>query len=201
VTIPIETGGVARPVTVYGTPVLHRPCAPVTGFGARLRDLVADLFASMAAAEGVGLAANQIGVDARVFVFDCPDADGVRRAGYVVNPTLELTGSTSSTFARTGTLVEDLEGCLSIPTQYATLARPATARVTGFDVRGRAVAVSGTGTLARCLQHEYDHLDGIVFVDRLPPGSRAEVLAAHEQLAATGDLPAWSAGAAGHRSG
>jgi peptide deformylase len=198
VSVPIETGGVARPVTVYGTPVLHRPCAPVVEFGPRLRELVADLFASMAAAEGVGLAANQIGVDARVFVYDCPDADGVRHAGYVVNPTLEVTGTTRSAFARAGTFVDDLEGCLSIPTQYATLARPATARVTGVDVRGRPVAVSGTGTLARCLQHEYDHLDGIVFVDRLTEEGRREVLAAHERLAASGDLPAWSAGA-GHR--
>jgi peptide deformylase len=196
---PIETGGVARPVTVFGTPVLHRPCAPVTEFGTRLRDLVADMFASMAAAEGVGLAANQIGVDARVFVYDCPDADGVRHAGYVVNPGLEVTGTTRSAFARSGTVVEDVEGCLSIPTQYATLARPARARVTGFDVRGRPVAVSGTGTLARCLQHEYDHLDGIVFVDRLNEGDRREVLTAHERLAASGGLPAWSAGAAGDR--
>jgi peptide deformylase len=198
VSVPIETGGVARPVTVYGTPVLHRRCAPVVEFGPRLRELVADMFASMAAAEGVGLAANQIGVDARVFVFDCPDADGVRHVGYVVNPGIEVTGTTRSAFARAGTVVEDVEGCLSIPTQYATLARPASARVTGVDVQGRPVAVSGTGTLARCLQHEYDHLDGIVFVDRLDEGGRREVLAAHERLAAAGDLPAWSAGA-GHR--
>jgi peptide deformylase len=122
----------------------------------------------------------------------------VRRAGYVVNPVLEVTGSPSSVFARAGTLVTDLEGCLSVPTQYTELARPATARVTGVDVRGRPVAVAGTGTLARCLQHEYDHLDGIVFVDRLSEASRREVLAAHERLAAVGDLPAWSAGA-GHR--
>jgi peptide deformylase len=198
VSVPIETGGVARPVTVYGTPVLHRRCAPVVEFGPRLRELVADMFASMAAAEGVGLAANQIGVDARVFVFDCPDADGVRHVGYVVNPGIEVTGTTRSAFARAGTVVEDVEGCLSIPTQYATLARPASARVTGVDVQGRPVAVSGTGTLARCLQHEYDHLDGIVFVDRLDEGSRREVLAAHERLAASGGLPEWSAGA-GHR--
>jgi peptide deformylase len=185
-------------VTVYGTPGLHRRCTPVHEFGPDLRELVADMFASMAAADGVGLAANQIGVDARVFVYDCPDGDGVRLRGYVVNPVLEVTGSTSSVFARRGTLVEDTEGCLSLPTQYATLARPATARVTGVDVRGRPVAVSGTGVLARCLQHEYDHLEGVVFVDRLPEESRAEVLAAHTRLAASGGLPEWSAGA-GHR--
>jgi len=193
-------GGVARPITVYGTPVLHRPCAPVLRFEAELRTLVADLFASMAAAEGVGLAANQIGVDARVFVFDCPDADGVRRAGYVVNPVLEVIGTARSAFARRDTVVADAEGCLSIPTQYATLERPGRARVTGVDVDGRPVAHAGTGTLARCLQHEYDHLDGTVFVDRLDEESRRQVLTAHERLAAAGGLPAWSAGAGSERN-
>jgi peptide deformylase len=190
-------GGAVRPITVYGTPVLHRPCAPVRRFDAELRTLVADLFASMAEAEGVGLAANQIGVDARVFVFDCPDDDGVRRAGYVVNPVLEVVGTVRSAFARRDSVLEEPEGCLSIPSQYATLARPARARVTGVDVGGRPVAHAGTGTLARCLQHEYDHLEGTVFVDRLDEESRRQVLTAHERLAAAGGLPAWSAGAAG----
>jgi peptide deformylase len=191
-------GGVARPITVYGTPVLHRPCAPVTEFAPDLRLLVADMFATMAAADGAGLAANQVGVDARVFVFDCPDADGVRQSGYVVNPVLDVVGTVRSAFARRDTVDEDEEGCLSIPTQYAPLARPAAARVTGVDVDGRPVGYGGTGTLARCLQHEYDHLEGIVFVDRLDEESRRRVLAAHERLAASGALPGWSAGAA-HR--
>lgn len=193
--------GVPRPITVYGTPVLHRSCASVVRFDAELRALVADMFASMAAAEGVGLAANQIGVDARVFVFDCPDADGVRHSGYVVNPVLEVLGTARSAFARRETVVAEPEGCLSIPTQYATLARPAKARVTGVDVDGRPVAHAGTGTLARCLQHEYDHLEGTVFVDRLDEESRRQVLTAHERLAAAGGLPSWSAGGAGQRNG
>jgi peptide deformylase len=193
--------GVPRPITVYGTPVLHRSCASVVRFDAELRTLVADMFASMAAAEGVGLAANQIGVDARVFVFDCPDADGVRHSGYVVNPVLEVLGTARSAFARRETVVAEPEGCLSIPTQYATLARPARARVTGVDVDGRPVAHAGTGTLARCLQHEYDHLEGTVFVDRLDEESRRQVLTAHERLAAAGGLPSWSAGSAHERNG
>jgi peptide deformylase len=187
--------GVVRPVTVYGTPVLHRRCRPVQEFGPELRDLVADLFATMAAADGAGLAANQIGVDARVFAYDCPDASGTRHVGYVVNPRLEVVGTSSSVFSRSGTLVEGDEGCLSIPLQYAPLSRPGRARVTGVDVHNRPVAVSGTGTLARCLQHEYDHLEGMVFVERLSEKSRRELLDAHERLAATGGLPAWSAGA------
>ncbi len=71
--------GTARPVTMHGTPVLHRPCRPITEFGSELRQLVSDMFESMAESEGVGLAANQIGVDARVFVYDCPDGEGIWR--------------------------------------------------------------------------------------------------------------------------
>jgi peptide deformylase len=164
-------GGQPVPITVYGTPVLHRPCAPVTTFDHRLRDLVADMFASMVAAEGVGLAANQIGLARRVFVFDCPDATGTRRVGHVVNPVLHLPPPPRA-------LVEDVEGCLSVPGQHTVLARPAAAEVTGVDADGHPVTVVGTGLLARCLQHEVDHLDGLVFVDRLPAKQRKRLLAA-----------------------
>lgn len=168
--------GVAHPVTTYGTPVLHRRCTPVTTFDDDLVQLVADMFASMAAADGVGLAANQIGVDARVFVVDCPDSEGEDTGrhvvGHVVNPVLELpTG-------RKRKLDLDSEGCLSVPGEYADLARPDTCRVTGVDVHGEPVTFVGTGLLARCLQHETDHLEGVVYVDRLAAGERAEILAA-----------------------
>ena len=114
-----------HPIWRYSRAVLHRRAEPVTSFGADLAALVRDMFASMYAAGGAGLAANQIGVGLRVFVYDCPDAT-----------------------------------------------------VTGLDLRGEPVTVTGTGVLARCLQHETDHLDGIVYVDRLPAGERAAVLAA-----------------------
>ena len=91
--LPGRYDGVARPIVVYGSnPVLHRAGAPVTELGEGLRRLVLDMFASMSAADGVGLAANQIGVDARIFVIDCPDADGEDVVGYVINPTLTLPG-------------------------------------------------------------------------------------------------------------
>lgn len=168
--------GVVHPITTYGTPVLHRRCTPVTAFDDDLVQLVADMFASMAAADGVGLAANQIGVDARVFVVDCPDEDGEETGehvvGHVVNPVLELpTG-------RRRKLDLDGEGCLSVPGEYSDLARPDTCRVTGFDVHGEPVSFTGTGLLARCLQHETDHLEGVVYVDRLAAGERAQILAA-----------------------
>ncbi|GAA4971223.1 peptide deformylase [Kineococcus glutinatus] len=164
--------GTARPIVTYGTPVLHRPCADVTAFDDALRALVDDMFASMAAAEGVGLAANQIGVDARVFVVDCPDESERHVVAHVVNPVLHLPRGLRRT------LDVDDEGCLSVPGEHAELARSARAEVTGVDVTGAPVRIVGTGLLARCLQHEVDHLDGLVYVDRLPAHVRAEVLGA-----------------------
>jgi peptide deformylase len=160
-------GGTAHPIAYYGDPVLHHPCAEVLVFGPALGTLVDDLFASMYAASGVGLAANQIGVGRRVFVYDCTDADGVRRIGHMINPILEAT--------RGGSSSED-EGCLSVPGPRAVLARAARATVSGFDRTGRPITVTGTGTLARCLQHETDHLDGTLYVDLLPPRRRDALL-------------------------
>ena len=165
------SAGTARPITRYGTAVLHRPCTRVESFGASLEALVEDMFASMYAASGVGLAANQIGVGLRVFVYDCPDASGENQAGHVVNPVPAPPGA----FARP---VTDSEGCLSVPGQQAEVTRTGTATVTGTDARGQPVTVTGTGLLARCLQHETDHLRGTVYVDLLSPEERAAILAA-----------------------
>jgi peptide deformylase len=161
--------GTPRPITRYGNPVLHRRCAEVTDFDDDLRQLVADMFASMAAANGVGLAANQIGVDARVFVVDCPDDSGTHVVAHVVNPVLHL--------PEVRELDIDEEGCLSVPGPHAELGRPATASVTGVDADGNPVRIDGTGMLARCLQHETDHLDGLLYVDRLPAKQRKRLLA------------------------
>ena len=158
-----------------GDPVLSTPCAPVTRFDDELAGLAGDMFASMYAAKGVGLAANQVGVSLRVFVYDCPDADDVVHQGVVVNPTLELPGVGSRN------LDPGDEGCLSIPGQYAPVPRPDQATVHGFDLTGAPVSVSGTGLLARCLQHETDHLDGHLFIDRLPAKLRKQLLAAHAE--------------------
>jgi peptide deformylase len=173
--------GSPRPITRYGEPVLHRRCAQVTAFDDDLRQLVADMFASMAAANGVGLAANQIGVDARVFVVDCPDASGTRVVAHVVNPVLHLPESRE--------LDDDTEGCLSVPGPYAHLPRPATAYVTGVDTDGEPVRIDGTGMLARCLQHETDHLDGLLYVDRLPAKQRKRLLAESAEHPGVYDRP------------
>ena len=183
--LPGRYDGVARPIVTYGSdPVLHRSCAPVTEFGRELRHLVLDMFASMHAADGVGLAANQIGVDARVFVIDCPDAAGEDVLGYVVNPTLTLPGPVGDEPAEEVTE----EGCLSVPGPYAELPRAFRARVDGVDVHGEPVTIEATGMAARCLQHEVDHLNGIVYVDKLPTDVRERLLA--EAAGPEGELPA-----------
>ncbi|MFD3808222.1 peptide deformylase [Streptomyces sp. NPDC058611] len=167
--------GTARPITVVGNPVLHRECKDVTEFGDELAQLIDDMFASQKAAEGVGLAANQIGVDAKVFVYDCPDDDGNRHTGVVVNPKLvELP-------AGARVLDDSNEGCLSVPTAYASLARPDYAEVTGQDAEGNPIKVRGTGYFARCLQHETDHLYGYLYIDRLSKRDRKDALRQMEE--------------------
>ncbi|WP_373872276.1 peptide deformylase [Acrocarpospora phusangensis] len=166
----------ARPITVVGTPVLRTPCRPVERFDEELATLVEDMFASMYEAKGVGLAANQIGVDLRVFVYDCPDGDDVHQKGVVVNPTLVLPG------AGERNLDTGDEGCLSIPGPRAVVGRPDLATCHGFDVTGAPVTVHGTGVLARCLQHETDHLDGLLYIDRLSNAARKAVLKEFEEI-------------------
>ena len=152
-----------RPIRIVGDPVLHQPTRAVETFDDELRVLVDDMFDTMAAANGVGLAANQVGVDLRLFVYDCPDDGGVRRRGLVVNPVLE-------TSERPETMPDpenDQEGCLSVPGESFPTGRADWARVTGQDLDGKPIEVEGTGFLARCLQHETDHLDGLLYLNRL----------------------------------
>ncbi|MFH8341848.1 peptide deformylase [Streptomyces sp. AM6-12] len=150
--------GRVRPLTLLGDPALRERCGDVTDFGPELAALVQDLFATMYAARGVGLAANQIGVPLRVFVYDCPDDDDVRHLGHVVNPHL---------VAADGIVLRGPEGCLSLPGLEAGTERYDHAVVEGFTVAGEPVTVHGTGFFARCLQHECDHLEGRVYADRL----------------------------------
>ncbi|MGW2396864.1 peptide deformylase [Kitasatospora sp. NPDC001664] len=169
--LPDTSKGTARPITVVGNPVLHRETRTVTDFDAELSALIDDMFVSMYAAEGVGLAANQIGVDAKVFVYDCPDDEGVRHVGHVINPVLEPFPAD-----RPRNLDDGNEGCLSVPTAYAELPRPDYAAVTGQDKDGNPVRVEGTGFFARCLQHETDHLYGFLYIDKLSKRDRKDAL-------------------------
>ncbi|MER7516116.1 peptide deformylase [Streptomyces sp. NPDC126499] len=162
--------GTSRPITVVGNPVLHRECKDVTEFDEKLAQLIDDMFASQRTAEGVGLAANQIGVDLKVFVYDCMDDEGVRHVGHVVNPVLQ------DLPADRRHLDDSNEGCLSVPTAYASLARPDYAEVHGKDMHGNDIKVRGTGYFARCLQHETDHLYGFLYIDKLSKRDRKDAL-------------------------
>jgi peptide deformylase len=183
---PLPGGGSVRPITRWGEPVMHRPQQPVTAYDEGLAALVADMVATMYAADGVGLAACQIGVDRRVFVFDCPDDSGQRTVGVVCNPELELPEG------KDRTLDESDEGCLSYPGAFVQCARPDRATVTGTGLKGEPVAFTGTGMLARCLQHETDHTEGTVFGDRLPTKLRKRLQKAMER-AAEDYPPGWPA--------
>jgi len=158
--------GTVRPITRWGSPVMHRPARPVTAWDDELHQLIADMWVTMYAADGVGLAACQIGVDLALFVYDCPDDSGERHTGVVCNPAVVVPEG------RDRRLDDTDEGCLSFPGAYAPLARPDTATVTG------------DGLLARCLQHETDHTLGRVFGDRLPTRQRKKLTKAHDGAAA-----------------
>jgi len=172
---PLPEGGTVRPMTRWGTPVMHRPQQSVTAYDDDLRTLVADMVATMYAADGVGLAACQIGVDLAVFVFDCPDESGERTVGVVCNPVLTLPEG------RDRRLDDGDEGCLSFPGAFVECARPDVATVRGTGLTGEPVEVSGDGLLARCLQHETDHTLGTVFGDRLSTKQRKKLQKQHDK--------------------
>ena len=146
-----------RPIRLFGDPVLRTPAEPVTDFDAELRNLVRDLTETMLDAPGVGLAAPQIGVGLRVFTYHVDD-----EPGHLVNPVLALEGEEEA----------DDEGCLSLPGLQFPTPRAPRVVATGFNMYGDPVTIEGSELLARCVQHETDHLDGILFIDRLDSKQR-----------------------------
>lgn len=164
-----------RPIVIHGDPVLHNPTAPVTEpiDSPELQELIQDMYETMEAARGVGLAANQVGAAKRLFVYHCPDTDGpngtekpdgTMRRGCVINPVLETSDIPETMPADDGS---DDEGCLSVPGEGFPTGRADWARVTGKDETGQEVSIEGYGFFARCLQHEVGHLDGFVYTDTL----------------------------------
>jgi peptide deformylase len=157
-----------REIRYVGDPVLRTPAEPVTDFDRELRRLIDEMFSVMYMADGVGLAGPQIGVARRLFVYDISN-----RKGHVVNPEL--------TIDDTDEVVEE-EGCLSVPSResgrplYAPTARAAGVTLRGLDRLGRPVTVKARGMLARCFQHEFDHLNGTLYVDRLAKEQRRKIL-------------------------
>lgn len=162
--------GAVRRVTEVGEEVLHRPCRDVTEFGPDLAALIDDMFRTMYVAEGAGLAANQVGVDLRLFVYDCPDDEGVRHVGHLVNPVLDALDPAARR------LLDEGEGCLSVPGAVMAVPRPDRAVVRGLDKDGVPLLVEGTGYFARCLAHETDHVNGHVYLDRLSGRERKAAL-------------------------
>lgn len=146
-----------RPILRFGASVLHEPAAPVGEITDDIQRLIDDMIQTMYAAPGVGLAATQVGVSLRLFVADV--SVGRDRAGLhtFINPEF---------VEREGMQLEE-EGCLSVPGFNATVARPTKVVIKGLDREGQEQIVEGTDLLARCFQHEMDHLDGKLFVDRL----------------------------------
>ncbi|MEU3570458.1 peptide deformylase [Kitasatospora sp. NPDC036755] len=159
-------------ITEVGEEILRRSCRTATeeDFGSeRLARLIDDMFATMHVADGCGLAANQVDVDLRLFVYDCPDDDGVRHTGHILNPVVEEQDPGRA-------LIEETEGCLSVPGAGTKLARPARTVVRGVNQHGEAITIEGAGYFARCLQHETDHLNGGLYIDRLSARDRKRMM-------------------------
>ena len=156
-----------RRIVLLGDPVLRRPAEEVTEFDEELQELVTDLYETMYEAEGIGLAAPQVGVSRRVCVVDVRE-EGAQGHLAIVNPHIVEASRKRS---------RKTEGCLSIPGVEEAVERPAEVTVEGRDVRGEPLALSARGIFARALQHEIDHLDGVLFLDRLSPLKRRMLLA------------------------
>jgi peptide deformylase len=149
------------PIRLYGDPVLRTPAAEVVDFDKELRKLVADLTDTMQDAPGVGLAAPQLGVSLRVFTYWVDD-----ELGHLVNPVLDLSEEQQ----------DGEEGCLSVPDLSFECKRAKSVVAKGMNMHGEPITLEGSDLLARCVQHETDHLDGIVFIDRLDPATRKEAM-------------------------
>ncbi len=146
-----------RPIRLFGDPILRKPAVEVEHFDADLRQLVTDLTDTMLEAPGAGLAAPQIGVGLRVFTWN---VDG--EVGHLVNPQLRLSEEQQ----------DGAEGCLSLPELTYDCLRALSVVATGFDLHGEPLRIEGSELLARAIQHETDHLDGILFIDRLDDAAR-----------------------------
>ena len=150
------------PITICGEPVLHRPAEPVIEFDDDLRTLVQDMFDTTVAAPGVGLAAPQVGVGKRIFVWIYEDQDEAPERGVAINPELWITPPAPGLPSD-----DEVEGCLSFPGERFALRRSDRVLLRAQDIDGEPFEVEATGWFARIMQHEFDHLNGLLYVDRL----------------------------------
>lgn len=151
------------PIRVFGDPVLRTPAAEVTEIDGKLAKLAQDMIETMYDAPGVGLAAPQVGVQKRMFVYDIDDGRG---PGVVINP--KVSGHQGDW--------EYTEGCLSVPGLHWDIVRPKVVHLTGWDLDGKEISMEGDELLGRLFQHEVDHLDGILLLARLEPAQRREAM-------------------------
>lgn len=156
-----------REIRIYGDPVLTTEAKEITEFDESLEELASDMLDTMEAAGGVGLAANQIGLLKRIFVYDCTHTETGMR-GAIINPVWEAIGDKTQT---------GMEGCLSIPDISTPTTRYETVRVSGQDVKGNPIGMVVSGLMARCVQHETDHLNGVLFLQRLEGDARKQAMA------------------------
>jgi peptide deformylase len=159
-------------IETLGADVLRRPAEPVPGPDPELERLIDDMFETMYDARGIGLAAPQVGISKRLIVVDVQEEGTMPMA--ILNPAIVEQGKATE---------KQEEGCLSIPGVGGVVERPATCVLEGTDRAGNALRVEAEGMLARCLQHEVDHLDGVLFIDRLSPIKRTMVLRKYRKLA------------------
>jgi len=151
------------PIRIMGDPVLHAPAAPVEAITDEVRTLVSDMFETMDAAPGVGLAAPQVGVGLRIYTYNYADDDGQPWRGALINPMLWMTPPVPGDPDPD----DESEGCLSFPGERFPLRRSERVLVTGTDLEGAALRIEVDGWRARIMQHEFDHLDGVLYIDRL----------------------------------
>lgn len=178
------------PIRITGDPVLHTPAQPVTEITEEIRTLVADMVETMIAAPGVGLAAPQVGVGLRLFVYRWVDDDEVLHEGVAINPELWLAPSVPGEPDED----EESEGCLSIPGERFPLRRSPAAILRATDLDGTAYELRAEGWLARIFQHEYDHLDGVLYADRLGHPYSKAVLKAIKKNSWGGPGKSWMPG-------
>lgn len=173
----LTKGGKLMRITRWGEEVMHQETEPITVFDDELRELARDMFATMKESDGVGLAATQVGIGIALAVITCPDDEGHIISVTICNPKITLPEG------KDRNLHSADEGCLSFPGAYQPLARPDVAICNAQNVWGEDIEIVGTGLLARCLQHETDHLNGMVFGDRLSKRSRRQLEEQHRELA------------------
>jgi len=164
-----------KPIRLFGDPVLRTPAEPVVDFDKELRTLVKDLTQTMLEAPGAGLAAPQLGVGLRVFTYDVDDI-----VGHLVNPDLSFPDDEE---------MDGPEGCLSFPGLTFDCKRHAHAVARGFNMYGDPVVLEGRDLMARCVQHETDHLDGVLFIDRLDRETKREAMRIIREAASSGQPP------------